>query len=77
MRAEKEGSLETVLSQLGFNILSTLKLNGFENNELITETWLAAYGSHFVGPADCLGAIGWAKGFATGAHQFETPVQQL
>ncbi|MFD0697731.1 alpha/beta fold hydrolase [Paenibacillus sp. GCM10027628] len=73
LRAEKEGSLETVLSQLGFNILSTLKLNGFENNALITETWLAAYGSRFVSPADCLGAIGWAKGYATGAHQFETP----
>lgn len=73
MRAEKEGTLETVLGQLGFNILSTLKLNGFENNALITGTWLAAYGSRFASPADCLGAIGWAKGFATGAHRFETP----
>jgi haloalkane dehalogenase len=24
-------------------------------------------------PADCLGAIGWAKGFATAAHKFEMP----
>jgi cis-3-alkyl-4-acyloxetan-2-one decarboxylase len=73
VKAATEGSLETVLGQLGFNILSTLKLNGFEKNAIITDTWLAAYGSHFAGPADCLGAIGWAKGFATGAHRFETP----
>jgi haloalkane dehalogenase len=72
-KAEADRSLETVLGQLGFNILSTLKLNGFENNALITDTWLAAYGSPFASPADCLGAIGWAKGFATGAHRFETP----
>ena len=69
----EEGNLEAVLGQLGFNILSMLKLNGFENNAIITDAWLSAYGSHFATPADCLGAIGWAKGFATGAHQFETP----
>lgn len=72
-KAQADGSLETVLGQLGFNTLSTLKLNGFENNALITDTWLSAYGSRFATPADCLGAIGWAKGFATGAHRFETP----
>lgn len=72
-KAEADGSLEPVLGQLGFNILSTLKLNGFENNSLITDTWLDAYGAPFASPADCLGAIGWAKGFATGAHRFETP----
>jgi haloalkane dehalogenase len=73
LKAEKEGSLEAVLGQLGFNILSTLKLNGFENHALITDTWLAAYGSRFSSPASCLGAIGWAKGYATDAHRFETP----
>jgi cis-3-alkyl-4-acyloxetan-2-one decarboxylase len=67
------GELEPVLSQLGFNILSTLKLNGFENNAVISDTWLSAYGTPFLRPADCLGAIGWAKGFATDAHRFETP----
>jgi cis-3-alkyl-4-acyloxetan-2-one decarboxylase len=72
-KAQADGSLEAVLGQLGFNILSTLKLNGFENNALITDTWLAAYGSPFATPADCLGAIGWSKGIATGMHQFETP----
>lgn len=73
LKAEKEGSLEAVLSHLNFNILSTLKLNGFENHSIITNTWLSAYASHFVSPSDCLGAIGWAKGFAINAHQFEAP----
>ncbi|MEP9351416.1 alpha/beta fold hydrolase [Xanthobacter sp. KR7-225] len=72
-KAEADGSLEPVLGQLGFSILSTLKLNGFEDNTLITDTWLDAYRSPFASPAECLGAIGWAKGFATGAHRFETP----
>ena len=73
LKAEKNGSLESVLGQLGFNILSTLKLNGFENNALITDTWLSAYASHFVSPVDCLGAFGWAKGVAIDAHRFEVP----
>lgn len=73
IKAAASGDLELVLGQLGFNILSTLKLNGFENNAIITDAWLAAYGEPFARPADCLGAIGWAKGFATGAHKFETP----
>lgn len=73
VKAESERRLETVLGELGYNILSTLKLNGFENNALITDTWLRAYGSGFASPADCAGVIGWAKGFATGAHRFEMP----
>ncbi len=72
-KAETDGSLEQVLGQLSFNILSTLKLNGFENPTIITDAWLTAYGAPFASPADCLGAIGWAKGFATGVHRFETP----
>jgi haloalkane dehalogenase len=73
LNAERDGSLEAVLGQLGFNILSTLKLNGFENNALIGDTWLAAYGRRFARPADCLGAIGWARGMAIGAHRFAAP----
>jgi len=71
--AEADGSLEAVLGQLGFNILSTLKLNGFENNAVITDDWLSAYAAPFASPAECLGAIGWAKGFAIAAHRFEMP----
>ncbi|WP_407183375.1 alpha/beta fold hydrolase [Bradyrhizobium centrosematis] len=72
-QAEADGTLEAVLGQLGFNILSTLKLNGFENNAIISDDWLEAYGAPFANPAECLGAIGWAKGFAIGAHQFAAP----
>jgi cis-3-alkyl-4-acyloxetan-2-one decarboxylase len=72
-KAEADGSLEAVLGQLGFNILSTLKLNGFENNAVITDDWLSAYAAPFASPAECLGAIGWAKGFAMAAHRFELP----
>ncbi len=70
-KAFAEGTLEQVLGQLDYNILSTLKINGFENNGLITDTWLRAYRAPFKAPEHCLGAIGWAKGFAEGAHQFE------
>lgn len=73
MKAESEGRLENVLGELGFNILSTLKLNGFENHALISDTWLRAYAAHFVNPADAAGAIGWAKGGAIKAHSFEMP----
>lgn len=73
LRADSQGRLESVLGELGFNILSTLKLNGFENHARISDTWLRAYGSRFAVRTDCAGAIGWAKGFAIGAHRFEVP----
>ncbi|MEO1092301.1 MAG: alpha/beta fold hydrolase [Pseudomonadota bacterium] len=71
LKAEQEGVLEQVLGQLDYNILSTLKLNGFERNEIIDDIWLQAYRAPFPTPAHAAGAIGWAKGFATGAHAFE------
>lgn len=73
MAANKAGTLEEVLGHLGYNILSTLKLNGFEHNEIITAPWLAAYAAPFPTPRYAAGAIGWAKGFAIGAHTFEEP----
>ncbi len=73
LKAEANGTLEQVLGQLDYTILSTLKLNGFERNAIITEPWLDAYRAPFPTPAHAAGAIGWAKGFATGAHAFETP----
>ena len=71
--AEAQGMLEDVLGALDFNILSTLKLNGFLRHEIINDTWLRAYRAPFPTRAHAAGAIGWAKGFATGAHEFETP----
>lgn len=76
LAAEQQGKLETILHQLNYNILSTLKLNGFERNDLITDTWLDAYRAAFITPADCQGVIGWAKGLATNQHIFETPNDQ-
>ncbi|AOI61668.1 alpha/beta fold hydrolase [Burkholderia diffusa] len=73
LRANSQGRLESVLNELSFNILSTLKLNGFENHARINDTWLRAYSSRFAVPTDSAGAIGWAKGFAIGAHRFEMP----
>lgn len=73
MKADHEGTLETVLGHLDYNILSTLKLNGFERNAIVTEQWLSAYRAPFPTPADAAGAIGWAKGLVTGNHKFETP----
>ncbi|KAF1004733.1 MAG: Haloalkane dehalogenase [Luteibacter sp.] len=72
-KAESEGRLEPVLGELGFHILSTLKLNGFEDHSVIDDTWIEAYGMPFATPSECLGAIGWAKGFPAGTHRFEAP----
>lgn len=73
LQAEDEGVLEQVLGHLDFNILSTLKLNGFVRNEIITDTWINAYRAPFPTPEHAAGAIGWAKGMATGSHEFERP----
>ena len=73
VEAEERGTLEEVLGHLDYNILSTMKLNGFVRNEIVTDTWIRAYGAPFPTQAHSAGAIGWAKGFATGAHQFEHP----
>nr|WP_055501348.1 alpha/beta fold hydrolase [Nonomuraea pusilla] len=72
-RAQAEGSLDRTLGGLGYNILSTLKLNGFHDNRIITPTWIRAYADAFPTPAEAAGALGWAKGFALGAHRFEEP----
>ena len=77
LKAEQEGTLEKVLGESYYNILSTLKLNGFVDNSIITDTWLAAYRAPFPNPAYALGAIGWAKGYATGQHQFELPSDEV
>ena len=55
LKAEKEDILEQVLGQLDYNILSTLKLNGFVDNSLITDTWLRAYRAPFPTPAHAAG----------------------
>ena len=73
LQADARGILEDVLGNLDYNVLSTLKLNGFERNAIITDTWIDAFRAPFPTPEQAAGAIGWAKGFATGQHKFETP----
>jgi haloalkane dehalogenase len=72
-RAAADGSLDQVLGALGYNALSTLKLNGFQDNTVITPAWVRAYEAAFPTRQETLGALGWAKGFARGEHRFETP----
>ncbi len=73
INAHKDGSFEPVLGNLNYNILSTMKLNGFERLSQVDATWLRAYGSPFTTPQECLGAIGWARGVAEGTLRFEPP----
>jgi len=71
--AHARGTLDATLGDLGYNILSTLKLNGFQDNEIITPSWLRAYAAPFPTPAAAAGALGWAKGLELDAHRFEQP----
>ena len=73
LKAQDDGTLEPLLGQLDYTILSTMKLNGFEDASIVTDAWLKAYRAPFPTPAEAAGAIGWAKGFATRAHKFEEP----
>ncbi len=77
LKANGNGSLEKVLGESHYSILSTLKLNGFVDPSIVTDTWLEAYCAPFPTPDEALGAIGWAKGYATGQHQFEMPSETV
>ena len=75
-RAQADGTLDEILANVGYNILSTLKLNGFEDNQVISPAWTRAYADAFPTRAAAAGALGWAKGLALGAHQFAQPSPQ-
>ena len=77
LKAEEAGTLEKILGESHYNILSTLKLNGFVDHSIVTDTWLEAYRAPFPNSTSTLGAIGWAKGYATGQHQFEIPSDEV
>ena len=55
LQAEEKDILEEVLGHLDYNILSTLKLNGFVRNEIVTDTWIKAYRAPFPTPHECAG----------------------
>ncbi|MBV8192325.1 MAG: alpha/beta fold hydrolase [Alphaproteobacteria bacterium] len=51
------GTLHEVLGHLDVNVLSIMKIIGFENSAAIDDNWLAAYGAPFPTAQDCIGAI--------------------
>jgi cis-3-alkyl-4-acyloxetan-2-one decarboxylase len=51
------GTLEEVLGHLGTNVLSIMKIIGFENSAVVDANWLAAYSAPFPTKEDCIGAI--------------------
>jgi pimeloyl-ACP methyl ester carboxylesterase len=51
------GTLNEVLGHLGSNILSIMKVIGFENSDAVDDNWIAAYSAPFPSKADCVGAI--------------------
>jgi cis-3-alkyl-4-acyloxetan-2-one decarboxylase len=65
-QAQKDGSLEEVLGNLGVTALSIMKLMGFENSGAVDQTWVRAYSGHFRTKADCIGAINFPLDFVTG-----------
>jgi len=51
------GTLHEALGHLGSNVLSVMKLIGFENMAVVNETWIRAYSTPFPDKASCAGAI--------------------
>jgi pimeloyl-ACP methyl ester carboxylesterase len=51
------GTLHEVLGHLDTNVLSVMKILGFENSGAVDANWIAAYSAPFPNKADCIGAI--------------------
>jgi len=51
------GTLEETLGHLGTNILSVMKIIGFENSAAVDDAWIRAYSAPFPDKESCLGAI--------------------
>ncbi len=51
------GTLAEVLGNLDTNILSIMKIIGFENSSVVDANWIAAYGAPFRTRDDCIAAI--------------------
>ncbi len=68
---EGTGILEAEGVEVTAAAKARLAEDAWNSRDPITDTWLCAYRAPFKAPEYCLGAIGWAKGFAEGAHRFE------
>ncbi len=53
----EDGSYHEVLGNLNITTLSVMKLLGFENSDVVDQTWLRAYSSPFENRSECKGAI--------------------
>lgn len=51
------GTLDETLGHLGSNILSVMKIIGFENSAAVDDAWIRAYSAPFPDKASCIGAI--------------------
>jgi len=51
------GTLHEVLDHLDVNVLSIMKIIGFENSSAVDANWIAAYSAPFPTRDDCIGAI--------------------
>lgn len=51
------GTLSETLGHLGSNVLSVMKIIGFENSAVVDDTWIRAYSAPFPDKESCLGAI--------------------
>lgn len=56
-RHHEAGTLHEVLGHLDANILSVMKIIGFENSAAVDDNWIAAYSAPFPTKDDCIGAI--------------------
>jgi haloalkane dehalogenase len=50
-------TLHEVLGNLDTNVLSIMKIIGFENSAVVDRNWIAAYSAPFPTKEDCVGAI--------------------
>ncbi len=51
------GTLQETLGHLGSNVLSVMKIIGFENSEAVDDAWIRAYSAPFPDKESCIGAI--------------------
>ena len=51
------GTLHETLGHLGSNVLSVMKIIGFENSAAVDDAWIRAYSAPFPDKASCIGAI--------------------
>jgi len=56
-RHYEAGTLDEALGHLGSNVLSVMKIIGFENMNVVNDSWIRAYSSPFPDQASCIGAI--------------------